>query len=436
MDNLKDPLYRNSLAIMLNSAIGAFFGLLFWIMAARSMPSGEIGLATALISATELILVLSRLGLDQGLVRFLPGSENKSGLYSTFLISTILCSFIITVPLMALGWIYASLLGPALSSTSSYPLLFSITGQISSVLSDHISYRTILLLFVYILLATAEFMQCVAFAAIRRADLSIVQNLLLGMRIPAIIILAPILAPSGVDGVLISLVIAYMLAFVVAAILLHKHGLPMTANFDVYTLKKVSSFSLANYSAGIFSILPAALLPMMIVSVTGAKESAYFYIACSIATLLSVIPTAVSTSLFVEGSHELPLRKNVINAGKFTLLLMIPALILIFLAGDRLLMLFGKEYTEQTFMLLRTLALSSLFYTVTSIYITIKKVQKKVAAVNYVNIALSFLILASAYPALRTWGLPGAGYAWLGAHILLSVILLGVMVFKEHWIRW
>jgi hypothetical protein len=33
-----DPLYRNSLALMLNSAMGAFFGLLFWIAAARTMP--------------------------------------------------------------------------------------------------------------------------------------------------------------------------------------------------------------------------------------------------------------------------------------------------------------------------------------------------------------------------------------------------------------
>jgi hypothetical protein len=36
-----DPLYRNSLALMLNSAVGAFFVLLFWIVAARTMPAKE-----------------------------------------------------------------------------------------------------------------------------------------------------------------------------------------------------------------------------------------------------------------------------------------------------------------------------------------------------------------------------------------------------------
>ncbi|MCZ7381194.1 MAG: hypothetical protein O8C64_06455 [Candidatus Methanoperedens sp.] len=36
-----DPLYRNSLALMLNSAFGAFFGLLFRIVAAWGHEHGE-----------------------------------------------------------------------------------------------------------------------------------------------------------------------------------------------------------------------------------------------------------------------------------------------------------------------------------------------------------------------------------------------------------
>ncbi|KCZ72191.1 Polysaccharide biosynthesis protein [Candidatus Methanoperedens nitroreducens] len=69
---LPDPLYRNSIAMILNSAFGAFFGLLFWIVAARTMSSKDIGLATAAISAAALIVGLSRLGLDAGLVKYLP----------------------------------------------------------------------------------------------------------------------------------------------------------------------------------------------------------------------------------------------------------------------------------------------------------------------------------------------------------------------------
>jgi len=90
-----DPLYRNSLAMMLNSALAALFGLLFWIMAARTMPSKDIGLATAAISAAALILGLSRLGLDAGLVRYLPGSKNRNGLYSTIAALTLALALIL-----------------------------------------------------------------------------------------------------------------------------------------------------------------------------------------------------------------------------------------------------------------------------------------------------------------------------------------------------
>ena len=68
----REPLYRNSFAIMLNAIFSSFFGLLFWIVAARTMPSTTIGLATAAISAAMLVFTLSRLGLDTGLTRFLP----------------------------------------------------------------------------------------------------------------------------------------------------------------------------------------------------------------------------------------------------------------------------------------------------------------------------------------------------------------------------
>lgn len=84
----RDPLYRNSIAIMLSQALSAFFGLLFWIVAARNMPSQDLGLASTAISAASLILALSKLGLDQGLVRYLPDSKNRKCLYSTIMTIT------------------------------------------------------------------------------------------------------------------------------------------------------------------------------------------------------------------------------------------------------------------------------------------------------------------------------------------------------------
>lgn len=155
-----DPLYRNSIALMLNSAIGAFFGLLFWIVAARTMPAKEIGLATAAISAAALIVGLSKLGLDAGLVRYLPESKNKNGLYSTIVIVTLVFALVLTAVFM-LG---INIFSPALS--------FIRDGWFLPVF------------FAYIAVTSIYSVQNMAFISIRRADLSLIQNLLLGIKIP------------------------------------------------------------------------------------------------------------------------------------------------------------------------------------------------------------------------------------------------------------
>jgi O-antigen/teichoic acid export membrane protein len=153
-----DLLYRNSLALMLNSSLGAFFGLLFWIVAARTMPAKDIGLTTAAISAAALIVGLSKLGLDAGLVRYLPESKNKNGLYSTIVVVTVVLALVLTAVFM-LG---INIFSPALS--------FIRDGWFLPVF------------FAYIAVTSIYSVQNIAFISIRRVDLSLIQNLLLGRR--------------------------------------------------------------------------------------------------------------------------------------------------------------------------------------------------------------------------------------------------------------
>ncbi len=155
---------------MLKSSLGAFFALLFWIAAARTMPAKDIGLATAAISAAALIVGLSKLGLDAGLVRYLPESKNKNGLYSTIVMVTLVLALVLTAVFM-LG---INIFSPALS--------FLREGWFLPVL------------FAYIAVTSIYSVQNLAFISIRRADLSLIQNLLLGARIP---ILLQVWAYSG-----------------------------------------------------------------------------------------------------------------------------------------------------------------------------------------------------------------------------------------------
>lgn len=398
-----DPLYRNSLALMFNSAIGAFFGLLFWIVAARTMPAKDLGLATAVISAATLIVGLSKLGFDEGFIRYLPESKNRNGLYSTIVMVTLAFALVLAAVFM-LG---INVFSPALS--------FIRDGWFLPVF------------FAYIAVTSMYSIQNIAFISIRRADISLFQNLLLGVRIPILLIIAGM----GVFGVFSSLGIAYLMTFGFGIFVLRRYGLSFTRNFDIPSIRNILKFSLGNYSAGIFMMAPITIIPIMIVNTIGAEAGAYYYVAYSVALLLFMVPNAVSTSLFVEGSHNLPLKKNVLKSVKLILMLLVPAVIMIFLLGDRILLLFNKEYSEQSFELLQLLAVSSIFSAVTSIFISIKKIQKDVKIINYVTFALSVMIMGFGYVALLKYGLLGLGYAWLGANALVSMIVIGVILRNE-----
>ena len=69
--HFKDPLFKNAYFLMFSSLTSAGSGFFFWLIAARFYSTADIGLASAIISAMGLISMLSLLGFDISLVRFL-----------------------------------------------------------------------------------------------------------------------------------------------------------------------------------------------------------------------------------------------------------------------------------------------------------------------------------------------------------------------------
>jgi len=82
---LRISLYRNSIFLILNSVVPSLTGFGFWTLATRLYPSSTIGTASALISVMSLLTLISSMGMEYGLVRFLPESGNRA---RTTIIST------------------------------------------------------------------------------------------------------------------------------------------------------------------------------------------------------------------------------------------------------------------------------------------------------------------------------------------------------------
>ena len=401
----REPLYRNSLSIMLTQLFGIFFALAFWMVAARTMSSTNVGLATAAFSSTVLIMGLAPLGLDAGLTRFLPGSNNKRGLYSTTLIITLLSS-------LALMAIFLGGLG-----VFSPQLLFLREGWFLVALIGFAAVTAV------------STMQGTALIAARQGHLYLIQSTILGVRVPLIFVFASL----GTLGIFLSWDVAFLATILFGTVVLYYYGLSMKWEIDTKSLREIFRFSLGNYTAGIFQMAPL-IIPVMIVNAVGAREGAYYYIAHTLAMLFFAVPAGVSLSLFVEGSHEMPLRESSIKSLKFTVLILIPAIAVAFLFGDKLLLVFGTQYSAQAVALLWLLVVSSLLSVIPSIYSSILIVQKKIKMLNYVNFALSALMLGVGYPLLLKYGIIGMGYAWVLSYALVSIVVVWLVVWKERWL--
>jgi len=69
---LSDSLYRNSIYMMISTLIMSFLGFVFWMIVTRLYSASDVGLATTIISVMGLITSFSLLGLNVGLIKYLP----------------------------------------------------------------------------------------------------------------------------------------------------------------------------------------------------------------------------------------------------------------------------------------------------------------------------------------------------------------------------
>jgi O-antigen/teichoic acid export membrane protein len=77
---VSDPLYRGSLVLLVNTAVLAFFGFVFWTLAARSYPAATVGSFSGLTSGIGLVSTVAALGLPNMITRHLTSTSSPRGL--------------------------------------------------------------------------------------------------------------------------------------------------------------------------------------------------------------------------------------------------------------------------------------------------------------------------------------------------------------------
>jgi O-antigen/teichoic acid export membrane protein len=183
-------------------------------------------------------------------------------------------------------------------------------------------------------------------------------------------------------------------------------------------------FSFGNYLAGIFGMTPSLVMPLIVINRLGPKATAYFYMPTMIINLLQAIPRATMASLFAESAHDgSSLKKQVLKALSLCSLILIPAIIILFIFGRNILLVFGKEYSQEGLMYLQLTALSVIFFIPNAMFgvmLNIKKQVRKILAINIISCTTTLILSIL----LISHGLFGLGLAGILAQIILIIINL------------
>lgn len=376
---------------------------MFWIFAAKLYSNEDVGIATALISSMTLLVLITRLGLDDSIIRFFP-EKNKSMVFST---SAIITTF------------FAGLFG----------LIFIIGIDIwSPELGILKSPKYTIIYMIFLCASSFIFTTDISFIALRKPEFGFYQILIVGTRVLILFFLIYL----GAMGILGAVGISFILALIASIIFLTRLGVKPVFKIDTQFLKETAHFSTGNYFAGLFIVAPNHVLTIMVLNVLGPAEAAYYYITFAISYVLFMIPTALSTSLFVEGSHGEGLKKTALRSLRTMFLLLIPSVVVLYFTGGLLLGIVGINYAAHGLDLLRIMIFSSFFIAVCSIFSSIKKVQKDIKELILVNGLIFSLLMILGYSFMIWFGIVGIGYAWVASYAT-GAVFVGIIAWKRGW---
>lgn len=364
-----DPLVRNSLFLMLTTALGAGSGFLFWLVVARLYPTAEVGRASSLLSVVALLSYFSMLELGSGLIRHLPGSPRRAEDTSTALSVVTVCGVVVSLGFAVVGPWLAHDLG-FVRSPAAHLVLFVLlaTGAAVNLLTDSV------------------------FVACRATGPNLLIN---GVLMSVVKLGLPVLAVGyGAFGIFAASGIASTLAAVVSIVVIRRRlGLAVRPRISRASLRAMLGYSLRNYVSASLNFLPQIALPIIVLQALGPVIAAVYFVAFQIANLVNSAAYAIGESSFAEGSHESRgLRSLALRSGGLMLAVTGSAVLIVSALAGPVLRLFGDEYARigtGTLILFTVSALAVAFNSWTNFLL---KVTRRLTALIMANAVLVVVV--------------------------------------------
>ncbi len=400
-----DSLLRNSIFIMGTTVATSAIGYLYWIAAAHLFSPHDVGLASALISVMLLTSTLANLGIGSTLVQMLPHAKTdqdwsltlNAGL-TTGMISGLFAGIIVIVALPVFSSQFAIARQPI------YMLLFiiSIPLGIATTLVDQ------------------------TFIAERASSGMLIRNAAFAVLKLVLMVLPVLFIPIGPFGIFAAYVAALTLSLVgVRMVLLAR--LSRQYQLRVRGISKRVRMMLSslagNHFINIGGLASMGLLPVFVTMQLSAADNAYYYTTSMVGDFFFMVTSAVAVSLFAEGSYASDdLARKVRSSTLIMSALLIPAMLVVFLGGQYILLLFGPHYVQHGLPVLQIDTIAAVPDAITNIYISVLRIQGRLRHGAILNLSMAAITLSLAWILLPILGIAGAAWAFFISQTVGSVV--------------
>jgi O-antigen/teichoic acid export membrane protein len=391
----EESLFRNSVYIMGITASTSLLGFGFWVLAARTLPTEEVGRSAALISAMLFVSVFTNLGLGQVFVSRLasrdPGRE-----WSLTVTTGIVVAAIVSLVAGAMAAVLLPVLIPTLKgglSSATFLLLpLGVTGAACSLVIDY---------------------ACIAERHARQAFVRNTQAALFRLAL-----LAPVSAMPGDETMWILalwaasfLLIDAIAIFRVLPSLGHRFAPTLDGwRTELHAMKRLIA---GHQTINLGAQASTYLLPVIVSARLGPTQNAYFYTTFMLATALFFIAPAIGNALFAEGAHEPQhLDRDLRRAGRYIAILAGPPALVLLVAGPQILRVFGEAYAEAGSGLLRILVAAATFDAVLQLSVAVLRVRHRLQDAAVATWIMLFVGIGATWLLLPPLGLEGAGVGW------------------------
>jgi len=402
---LSVPLYRNAYALMANTAGNSVLGLLYWVLAARTFPDAAVGRGNALIALMMLVSTFTQLNWSGALIRFLPraGRSAQRMLVTAYVMATALAA-VAAAAVMAYCH-FARAPEDPLYVSAGVAVWFVVSTMAWSVFN----------------------LQDAALTGLRSAVWVPLENGLYGL--VKLVLLVVVARSSLSEGVFASWTVPVIALLVPVNLLLFRRILPRHASAQpdaqqMPTRPVLARYMAGDYAAQAFTQLSSTFLAVLVVSLLGAAQGAYYLPAQTAFAAMGMLATAITSSLVVEAARDEGATHRLARAMlRRICVLVLPAGAFVALAAPWLLELFGSQYRAGATTVLQLMMLSLLPRVPVALYVTKCRLENRTGMLALLQGAQAALVVGGTAVFAPTAGLVAVGWSVVAAEVVPALLV-------------